>query len=955
MAETNDHVWTNGNVAVYLAGGLPDDERVRFESHVSSCGKCLEELQDAQAAEVKLAELFKDDRPKPGLEDRVIQAVRKAPEPTAKINPGVLRIVRAVAAVVAIGTVGYVADRMQTDPEWKADFLSETNFHGRMLQGIRGEMAGAEAPRSQPAHGSPDAPSAEQMAQQSITSLRRQLEAGAARRPPADMNRPTAAEESDHNEFAIDDFAQTKGDRLRDVRKFSEAEKKELSKDAYSTFRDEGPAPVADPGFYRPGDAAARSNAPAPPKADAPGEKEAMASLAGKKAEEQRHGTDNKRQDARQDPPNPNRKIIRTGQMEFEIESFDSSVEKITKIVVEENGFVGTVNSDRLPNGKVRGTITVRVPPDRLDTLILKLRALGDLKSQSISSEDVTKQYTDTESQLRAARTMEARLIDIIKTGKGEIKDILAAEQELGRWREKIEVFEGQLRYWANQVAMSTLHLTLFEKDIRQPSGIVETEVVQMSVEAEDVAKSYQTALGHIADAKGRVTLSNLQKLQGGQFAAQVHAEVAPEHAAALRDKLSLLGRVTALDVQRNQQNEGGPGRALEIKVKRNDTVLRLSLYNILNVQPRETHSLSVAALEIEPFYRTLTGRIEKVGGRVVTATFNRQPGDRSTARIHFEVPTEQADALLLEIRAAGEVIDADVSENPDTANVTRAKKGFVVNLMGLGALPPRESNSVQLAAADVAESFRALKKAVADAKGRLQQAQLNENNKQDITATLAFDALTKEAATIDAAIRAAGWTIARTVHRTPEGQPAVESKTTWNLTVYAAASLGPRFSHVLAVEVKDVDKAFAELKAAAAEAKARIQADHIAKDRAGKIVGRLTVDVPLGSAPSLIERMKGAGHLRVAEVSKNERAPEGDLAFARIDLTLSNEDLIIPTDDGFGKQIREGLAGVFAGAGWSIKILLIGSLVVVPWALVIWGLWKLAKRLRKPAPARPA
>ncbi|WP_162669610.1 DUF4349 domain-containing protein [Gemmata massiliana] len=49
-----------------------------------------------------------------------------------------------------------------------------------------------------------------------------------------------------------------------------------------------------------------------------------------------------------------------------------------------------------------------------------------------LTSQDVTKAYTDTESRLRGARTMEQRLLQIIKEGKGEIKQLLEAERELG-------------------------------------------------------------------------------------------------------------------------------------------------------------------------------------------------------------------------------------------------------------------------------------------------------------------------------------------------------------------------------------------------------------------------------------------------------------------------------------------------------------------------------------------
>ena len=61
-------------------------------------------------------------------------------------------------------------------------------------------------------------------------------------------------------------------------------------------------------------------------------------------------------------PPAPRRIIIRTGDLEFEIESFDASVATILKLVNAAKGsFVATINSDKLPNGKVRGAVVVRV------------------------------------------------------------------------------------------------------------------------------------------------------------------------------------------------------------------------------------------------------------------------------------------------------------------------------------------------------------------------------------------------------------------------------------------------------------------------------------------------------------------------------------------------------------------------------------------------------------------
>lgn len=61
-------------------------------------------------------------------------------------------------------------------------------------------------------------------------------------------------------------------------------------------------------------------------------------------------------------PPDA-RKVIRNATLEFEVENYDASVERIIGIVQEERGFVATTNASRLANGKVRGEVVVKLPP----------------------------------------------------------------------------------------------------------------------------------------------------------------------------------------------------------------------------------------------------------------------------------------------------------------------------------------------------------------------------------------------------------------------------------------------------------------------------------------------------------------------------------------------------------------------------------------------------------------
>src|SRR5436190_11847688 len=147
-------------------------------------------------------------------------------------------------------------------------------------------------------------------------------------------------------------------------------------------------------------------------------------------------------------PAQANRKLIRNATLELEIISFDDAVQKITAFAKEERGYVATTSSEKQANGKLSGQVVVKILPENLDRFLQKIRGLGELKNQTLGTEDVTKAYFDTDARLKNARVMEQRLIDMLKTKTGKVSDLLQVEKELGRVREDIEKMQGELKYW---------------------------------------------------------------------------------------------------------------------------------------------------------------------------------------------------------------------------------------------------------------------------------------------------------------------------------------------------------------------------------------------------------------------------------------------------------------------------------------------------------------------------
>ncbi len=997
-----DHAWFLENIASHLADGLAPADAEHFARHAAVCETCARALEEARDLDRTINHLFAGVRPRPELEDRLIRAVRARGKRPSFTWPA--RLGAAAAAVLLLGVVGAAGSRLidqgelrfpggWNSPERDNKALAENHLKQLGMATYGGELAGrGDAPAMVDTNLATDGtPSGWQL----LAKQRSESFNGTGRLSDTFPSvTASAARDSEKAKSKAESSAPTP------ERYYSYLNNQEQAKPATPPPAKTPAGPVDQP---TPGIQGQESKNQGWSGRDLPGTTE---SLQGKSNEagqtvparnpptgnegqasilnssfgpgilpaktpptgngDQKPGADGQGQQNKssgdtkptQTPPpdaNPRKIVIRSGDMEFEVDSFDTAVATVTRLVTAiKDGFIATVNSEKLPNGKVRGTVVVRVPPERLDGLVLDLRKelgkTGELRRQRIGSQDITRQYTDLESRLRAARAMEERLLQLIKTGKGEIKDLVNAEKELGVWRTRIEETEGELRYYRNLVALSTLSISLVEKEIRAPFEISATEQVRMNIEVEDVEKAQKDALAAVAAVKGRITRAELKQQGAGRLSAVLEFQVGPEAAGTVRDRLKQLGQVVVFDLDRLQKAEGGSGPAMGAKLKQHDTRFAVTIYNLASVAPRETVTIQLAAVDAEDAYKEILSRIEKVAGHVLTSNLTRPHSEQTKGTIDGEVKTAEADAFLQALKDQGEVVSFQVSENPNTQNVTRSKRRFLITVYALGALPPRETSAIQLVARDVAAGYHALQQAVAKAKGRILLARLNEHDRQNITAQLNLEVRRQEEGAILAALAAAGDVISRNVTRAQENETAIDSKVRLDVEFINLGRLAPREQITLGLEVADVDQTAAALTAYVHDAKGRVTQSHTARERNGQVTARLVFDVPLTAAAGLIEKFKAAGTVRTQDATRNPQVPEGELAIARLDVTLTNAEQIVPGNEGVWPQVRKGLSTSFIALSWSLTVVIIGVCFVLPWALVLYAAYVIVRRLRRNA-----
>ncbi len=882
----NDHATIQEQIATYLADGLRSTQRAAFETHINDCVECAKLLADSRSTDAALQALFAPLRPTATLEDRIVRSLRDVEaKPRERRYRWTRYIAYGLAASVSLGAVSlgvqqlieigglsfpgsYRQDVAKNEVATAAPFgfISDSpptngvvNFGGGQGVGFSGGGQGGgqggggfggdgykNAPQSSTAE--PDANYMKDMkATQRNTIDRINPDVGLDSKLTAGVDGLSAKEREEVPKLlSEDETLRASGRRgLSESRGFAPNQYRyvELDKNGRVAGKDGvtffGRTALENDRIENKLAESERFILRGLNDANARGEVKLnlqLPAIAALKVPEAPAAETAVR-----------KIILRSGEIEFEIESFDSAVAGITKLVTGIKGaFVGTVNSEKLPNGKVKGTITVRVPPEFLDGLVLDLRRdlgkNGELKGQRIGSQDVTKQYTDLESRLRAARTMETRLLEIIKTGKGEIKQLLEAEKELGIWRTKIEESEGEMRYYNNLASLSTLSIVLAEKEIRSAAGITENERVQAGIEVEDVDKAFRDAVAAVLAAKGRIAKSELKQLSAGQFNATLNFEIAPDASGPMRDRLRQLGRISRLEIDRTQQATAGTVTK-DAKITQGDSSFYVQIYNLANVAPRETTTVQLAALDVVAAYRTIRDAVEKGKGRIVATT-------------------------------------------------------------------------------------------------------VNESDPHNVTAQLDFELKRTEDGTLQAVLVAAGDAISRTVTRASESDANTDTKTLYRMSFVNAARLRPRETTTLGVEVDDVDGVSAVFAAHVAEAKGRVSDSQIAHEPSGKTTARLVYDLPLAAASGLIEKLKTAGTVRVNQTSRDPKATDGKFASARIEVTLSNTDLLLPKDDGVWHQVRKGIAFSATALLASLSWLIFALCVVLPWMIVVYGGYRLVKWL---------
>lgn len=206
--------------------------------------------------------------------------------------------------------------------------------------------------------------------------------------------------------------------------------------------------------------------------------------------------TNESKTSASQSPALSNRKIIRNADLTVETLQFDTFLEELSASV---GSFGGYVESSSLGDRGYRNgqqlhyaRYTIRVPAEQLDAFLNTVSDLGNVTSLNTGLRDVTTSYVDSEKHLESLRVEQQALLEILAKAE-TVEDIITVQDRLTYVRYEIESYEAILRTYDDQIALSSVNLTVNEVERETP--------VEKETFGQEVSRRFNESLTDVGDS----------------------------------------------------------------------------------------------------------------------------------------------------------------------------------------------------------------------------------------------------------------------------------------------------------------------------------------------------------------------------------------------------------------------------------------------------------------------
>ncbi len=162
---------------------------------------------------------------------------------------------------------------------------------------------------------------------------------------------------------------------------------------------------------------------------------------------------------------NSNRKIIEKIYYQIQTKTFDELIKSLEEQVETVGGYIESsdVYGNQFESNSTRSaTYVFRIPSEKVDEFTAFVSDNSTVTNRTVNTEDVTLQYVDTESRIKALNTEKESLEDLLKNAKST-SEIIEIRDMLTEVIYELETYEAQLRTFDNLIDYTTITIEVDE------------------------------------------------------------------------------------------------------------------------------------------------------------------------------------------------------------------------------------------------------------------------------------------------------------------------------------------------------------------------------------------------------------------------------------------------------------------------------------------------------------
>ena len=166
-------------------------------------------------------------------------------------------------------------------------------------------------------------------------------------------------------------------------------------------------------------------------------------------------------------------KLIYTCDLTIQTTEFDKTVNVVHDLINQYGGFIASESRDDNDTGWYRSgyvktsasltdVLTIRIPAGHYYEFLDALDGNGKILSKNMYVENISRQYSETETTIKSLETQEERLLDMMAQCE-TVEDMITVEARLSEVQNQLKIYRNRLSGMDTDVAYSTINMRIYE------------------------------------------------------------------------------------------------------------------------------------------------------------------------------------------------------------------------------------------------------------------------------------------------------------------------------------------------------------------------------------------------------------------------------------------------------------------------------------------------------------